>query len=368
MTQDELTSQQKVIPSSSIFYFGFHGLSLKDAGSDQWLFGDCGLIPVSSAPKDLSGAVAGARLYHMEGNLFVKWGEKLGDAISDFANVPTNCYLTVRRSIKTDSGKESPTSALEREASARRRAKEISSLLTCVLYYSKDGPLATGLDGEILHWSTKTVEIKEDLSTCHIGHGGPPEPLQDRKIFEMKFAELEAKLRSAEFTNLTSLFDLRNPASQGSLAKLIRAACGRVADGIRSPSHIGELLNAYTAIDMLLATPGKEHFVRRLKMLIGDEEADSYRAEKVADDRNAIMHRGDNTTNIRALQAISLALDALLNAAALSVVIKSRDELEAFLDIQSLRKRLHSNNSVEIHPAESISKINLKLPYFRNKY
>mgnify|MGYP000856156079 CR=1 FL=1 len=348
--------------NTSIFYFGFYGLELTDEASDIWLFGDAGIVPKSSAPQE-GVASALIRTYHLHPAILEKWGNKFTEAINDFSNVPVNSYIVVKN--RTTSDDSNPVSG---ENKARIRAKEISSLLGCVLYFSPEGPFAAGLEGEILHWYTKSFEVGEDKSICHLGQAGPPEPLQDRTAYALSNNELRKKLYSQEFDQLTRIFDGREKISSSNLAKVVRASCNRVAEAIRSTSYTGELLSAYTAVDMLLDTASKDHYERRLSMLIGEDEALAYRASEVAKARNAIMHRGEGTDNIRALQAIALALDAVINAAAMAKEIGNSSELQTLLDIQILRRRLNSVLNDPVHPAELISKINLKTPYFRNKY
>lgn len=354
----------------SFLLFGFFGVNITDdtrKDGDDWLFGDADFRTNGVIQRFDTQSNKVKDCFNIP-ELKEKWGEQNWiEAMKDFADIPVQACIVIRRERS-----HWLTSESFQHQDQMDRAAEISALLSCVLFNEPGtgAPFATGMRGEIFHWAHKIVEIHQTNTPVinYFEQSQPPSALKSSKPISMTFESLYERLFNEEYGVITPFFMSNAEEYHHKFAKVLRAAAELIAAAIRSHSTTNQLLGAYTAIEMLVGSHKSEKVLHRLKALIGIEEFQAYRAESVVKARDNAVHNGIIPSDIKGLQAVSLALDALLNVSSLLHYFEQKEQLMAFLDFRGTQELLSQGlRDFLSNPAISSERVNLRFKYARDK-
>ncbi|NUU78802.1 hypothetical protein [Paenibacillus xylanilyticus] len=254
-------------------------------------------------------------------------------------------FLCVKRKGSLSGDKYDQIASLK--SHAKDRAYEITALLTLLIWASNSINHFVGLSEQFLRktevatlfdFNEKSISISftGDSSNIISGRLGLNNGKEDLIVFTR--ADLNSLLNEDRYRTLTEIVINRKN-------KTVIQACIKIVEAIHSLNTSTKLLDAITAIEVLLLEQGENYdkFKKRIEILIGKDNVGRFRIDELLKARNFYVHRGDSVSNPNdAYDAIKLSFVCLIAISNISDNFKGKQSIVKYLDFINESEKVQS--------------------------
>ncbi len=351
--QDSESDDQHVLvrkPISWWIFFPFAGLSITDQYPElaKPVFGDVAII----SKKHMESVLRRSLSKHMPKENFEQLMEWVQNSFVEGVQEVFQSYLAVRQTGILDSDNETTHKPDKLALEAKKRASEISSLLTLFFLANGTSGETCGLVEQIQIAMPQNITIlgadyggSFKFSNYPLNHSLASSPILDSESsLHMSSQELSNILTQNGFDNFYQIMSSPKRLVPKSSHNSIVQSSLRLSESVLSANFSTRLLGAITAIEILLTkeiTPFKvtKH---RVKTLLGESLCTQYKLENVFTTRNNYVHDGKEIEEDMSTKAIALALACILSYSDIAHLFSSKDNILAYLDFISTSEEIVS--------------------------
>lgn len=338
-------------------FFPFVGLNITDQeiGLDNPIFGDVAILSREHMEavlrRNMSNLIPDGRLEQI-----IEWVKN--PSFIEAQKDVVQSYLAVRRMGALEKNVDSVRNVDKPAIEAKKRAEEISALLTLIFLSCGMSGETCGLLEQIQFRTAQSITMisanydgEFKFSNYPLNHSLSSSPvlLDSKSSIQISSNELKALLEQAEFSSFSSIM-LNSKRIPKTSRQVLVQSCIRLTESVLSPSFSTQLLGAITAIEILLTFNSDSKFEtikKRTEILLGEKLYAQYETDLIFEARHEYVHKGKDVSRNISAKALALAFSCILSYSDIAHLFKRTEKISAYLDFLGASEKIKSEWDLE---------------------